>query len=103
MVTIVGKTWDFHVTEVLRVSLEENLDMIAETVGYLASQGREVFYDAEHFFDGYAANPEYAAQTILRGRTRPGRSWSSSATPTAAHCPKLSPSGREAAAKALAP
>ncbi|MEX2175239.1 MAG: citramalate synthase [Pirellulaceae bacterium] len=65
VVTIVGKTSDFHVTEVLRVSLQENLDMIAETVGYLASQGREVFYDAEHFFDGLTANPEYAAQTIL--------------------------------------
>src|SRR4051812_8161788 len=65
VVTIVGKTWDFHVTEVLRVSLQENLDMIAETVGYLASQGREVFYDAEHAFDGWAANPEYAAQTLL--------------------------------------
>src|SRR5437763_432785 len=65
IVTIVGKTWDFHVTEVLRVSLQENLDMIAETIDYLASQGREVFYDAEHFFDGYAANPEYAGETIL--------------------------------------
>ncbi len=65
VVTIVGKTWDFHVTEVLRVSLQENLDMIAETVGHLASRGREVFYDAEHFFDGFNANPEYAAQTIL--------------------------------------
>src|SRR3954452_18621162 len=65
VVTIVGKTWDFHVTEVLRVSLQENLDMITETVEYLASRGREVFYDAEHFFDGFAANPEYAAQTIL--------------------------------------
>ena len=65
VVTIVGKTWDFHVTEVLRVSLQENLDMIAETVEYLHSRGRQVFYDAEHFFDGFAANPEYAAETIL--------------------------------------
>ncbi len=65
VVTIVGKTWDFHVTEVLRVSLQENLAMIAETVEYLVSRGRQVFYDAEHFFDGYAANPEYAAETIL--------------------------------------
>src|SRR5881275_726468 len=65
VVTIVGKSWDFHVTEVLRVSLQENLDMIAETVEYLASQGREVFFDAEHAFDGWAANPQYAAQTIL--------------------------------------
>src|SRR5688500_75337 len=65
VVTIVGKTWDFHVTEVLRVSLQENLDMIAETVEYLAGRGRQVFYDAEHFFDGFSANPEYAAETIL--------------------------------------
>jgi len=65
IVTIVGKTWDFHVTEVLRVSLQENLDMIAETIEHLASRGRQVFYDAEHFFDGFAANPEYAAETIL--------------------------------------
>jgi len=65
VVTIVGKTWDFHVTEVLRVSLQENLDMIAETVEFLKSQGREVFYDAEHAFDGFKANPEYAAQTLL--------------------------------------
>src|SRR5262245_43752011 len=56
VVTIVGKTWDFHVTEVLRVSLQENLDMIYETVAYLRSQGRDVFYDAEHFFDGAVAN-----------------------------------------------
>ncbi len=62
--TVVGKTWDLHVTEVLRVSLEENLAMIADSVGYLASQGRRVIYDAEHFFDGYAANPEYAVQTV---------------------------------------
>ena len=65
VVTIVGKTWDFHVTEVLRVSLQENLDMIGETIEFLAAQGREVFYDAEHFFDGWQANPEYAAETIL--------------------------------------
>ena len=65
VVTIVGKTWDFHVTEVLRVSLQENLDMISETIEYLATQGREVFYDAEHFFDGFEANPEYARQTLL--------------------------------------
>jgi 2-isopropylmalate synthase len=63
-VTIVGKTWDFHVTEVLRVSLEENLAMISETVAYFRSQEREVIYDAEHFFDGWKANPEYAAKTV---------------------------------------
>jgi 2-isopropylmalate synthase len=62
--TIVGKTWDFQVTQVLGVSLEENLAMIADTIRYLTEAGREVFYDAEHFFDGWKANPEYARQTI---------------------------------------
>jgi 2-isopropylmalate synthase len=62
--TVVGKTWDFHVTDVLNVSLEENLQMISDSVRFLAQAGREVFYDAEHFFDGWKANPEYAAKTI---------------------------------------
>ena len=62
--TVVGKTSDFHVTEVLRVTLEENLAMIQDSVRYLADQGREVIYDAEHFFDGWKANPAYAALTI---------------------------------------
>jgi 2-isopropylmalate synthase len=64
VITIVGKTSDFHATKVLGVSLEENLAMIADTVAYLVEQGRQVIYDAEHFFDGWKANPEYAAQTI---------------------------------------
>lgn len=64
VITIVGKTSDFHATEVLGVSLEENLAMIRDTVSYLCEQGREVIYDAEHFFDGWKANPDYAAQTI---------------------------------------
>jgi 2-isopropylmalate synthase len=64
VITIVGKTSDFHATEVLGVSLEENLAMIRETVAYLREQGRDVFYDAEHFFDGWKTNPEYAAKTI---------------------------------------
>ena len=64
VITIVGKTSDFHAKEVLGVSLEENLAMIRETVEYLVGEGREVIYDAEHFFDGWKANPEYAAQTI---------------------------------------
>jgi 2-isopropylmalate synthase len=62
--TVVGKTWDFHATEVLRVTLEENLDMIADSVRFLHEAGHEVIYDAEHFFDGWKANPEYAAKTI---------------------------------------
>jgi 2-isopropylmalate synthase len=62
--TIVGKTSSFQATEVLRVSLEENLAMILETVKYLRDCGREVIYDAEHFFDGWKLDPEYAAKTI---------------------------------------
>lgn len=62
--TIVGKTSDFHVSRVLRVSLEENLDMIRDTVSFLQQSGREIVYDAEHFFDGCKANLEYALSTI---------------------------------------
>ncbi|MEQ8210063.1 MAG: citramalate synthase [Lacipirellulaceae bacterium] len=64
VVTIVGKTSDFHATEVLGVSLEENLAMIRETVEFFVSEGKEVIYDAEHFFDGWKANADYAPQTI---------------------------------------
>jgi 2-isopropylmalate synthase len=64
IITIVGKTWDLHVDEVLRVDREENLAMIRESVAFCSESGREVFYDAEHFFDGYTANPEYALQTL---------------------------------------
>ena len=62
--TIVGKTSAFHATEVLRVSLEENLSMISETVKYLCDQGCEVIYDAEHFFDGWKLDAQYAAKTV---------------------------------------
>jgi 2-isopropylmalate synthase len=61
---IFGKSWDLHVNEVLRVSPEENLAMIAETVAFLKERGRKVFYDAEHFFDGWKANPAYALSTV---------------------------------------
>lgn len=61
---VVGKTWDFHVLEVLRVTLDENLAMIRDSVSFLKGSGREVIYDAEHFFDGWKANPEYATLTI---------------------------------------
>ncbi|MGQ9808020.1 MAG: citramalate synthase [Armatimonadota bacterium] len=63
-VAIFGKSWDLHVTEALRVPLEENLRMIEESVAYLVTAGQRVIYDAEHFFDGYKANPEYALQTL---------------------------------------
>lgn len=64
VVTIFGKSWDLHVREALRVSEEENLAMIHDTVSFLKSKGREVIYDAEHFFDGYKSNAKYALQTL---------------------------------------
>lgn len=63
--TIFGKSWDLHVTDVIKTTLEENLAMIKESVAFLKSKKREVFYDAEHFFDGYKRNPQYALKTIL--------------------------------------
>ena len=63
-VVIFGKSWDLHVSEVLRVSPEENLAMIAETVAFFKEKGKQVFYDAEHFFDGWKANPQYALSTL---------------------------------------
>ncbi len=63
-VTIVGKSWDLHVREGLKTTLAENLGMIDDTIKYLISQGRRVIYDAEHWFDGYKHNPDYALQTL---------------------------------------
>lgn len=62
--TIFGKTWDFHVREALRISNEENLELIFDSLEYLKARVPEVFYDAEHFFDGYKANPDYAINTL---------------------------------------
>ncbi len=62
--TIVGKTWDFHVREALRVSLETNLELIYNTIYYLKKRIPQVFFDAEHFFDGYKANSKYALKTL---------------------------------------
>lgn len=64
VVTVVGKTWPLHVKEVFRVSLEENLAMIRDTVAFLKSKGREVFYDAEHYFDSYREDPAYSLATV---------------------------------------
>jgi 2-isopropylmalate synthase len=63
-VALVGKSWDLHVFDVLETDLEENLAMIGESIAYLKDQGKEVVYDAEHFFDGYKANPDYAIMTL---------------------------------------
>ena len=62
---IVGKSWDLHVTQVLGTTLEENLAMIADSVAYLKGKGLTVFLDAEHYFDGFKANKEYALQTVM--------------------------------------
>jgi 2-isopropylmalate synthase len=65
LVTIFGKTWDLHVKDVLKTTLDENLKMIKDTVAFLISKGLVVFYDAEHFFDAYKANKEYSLKCLL--------------------------------------
>ena len=63
-VTIFAKSWDLHVADALQVSLAENIEMIKDTISFLKSKGLNVIYDAEHFFDGYVSNPEYALKTL---------------------------------------
>ena len=72
--TVVGKTWDFHVETALQTSLSENLAMIYDTVSFLKSKGLQVFFDAEHFFDGYTRNKDYTVQT-LRAAAEGGADW----------------------------
>ncbi|SHJ48601.1 2-isopropylmalate synthase [Geosporobacter subterraneus DSM 17957] len=74
VVAIFGKSWDFHVTEIIHTTLQENLNMIQDTLQYLKDKGKEVIYDAEHFFDGYKHNPDYAVET-LRAAAAGGASW----------------------------
>ena len=62
--TVVGKSWTLHVAEVLRTTLDDNLRIIEQSLAYLRAQGRRVIYDAEHFFDGYKADPAYALETL---------------------------------------
>jgi 2-isopropylmalate synthase len=66
---IVGKSWDFHVTEALRTTLDEGVAMVGDSVRFLRDQGLRVFFDAEHFFDGYKANPEYALRVLEAAAT----------------------------------
>jgi 2-isopropylmalate synthase len=63
-VCIVGKCWDYHVTEALRTDLDEGVAMVRDSVEFLVAQGRRVFFDAEHFFDGYKANPEFSLRVL---------------------------------------
>lgn len=74
VVTIFGKSWDFHVARALGVTLERNLQLIEASVALLKSRGREVVYDAEHFFDGFAAAAEYAIESLLAAE-RGGADW----------------------------
>jgi len=73
-VALVGKSWDFHVTKVLRTDLDENLAMIRDSVRFMKKAGRTVFYDAEHYFDGRRANHDYALAT-LRAAREAGADW----------------------------
>jgi 2-isopropylmalate synthase len=73
-VCIVGKTWELHVRTALRTQLDENLYMIADTVDYLKRHGKEVIYDAEHFFDAYKDNPRYAMETV-KAAVEAGADW----------------------------
>jgi 2-isopropylmalate synthase len=63
-VAIFGKSWDFHVTDIIRTTLEENLAMIEDSIRFITESGSEVFFDAEHYFDGYLANKEYAIASL---------------------------------------
>jgi 2-isopropylmalate synthase len=74
VVTIFGKTWDLHVIEVLKTTLDNNLKMIYDSVKYLKSHNKEVVYDAEHFFDGFKSDPEYALAT-LEAAVEGGADW----------------------------
>ncbi len=67
-ITVFGKSWKLHVVKALRVSLEENLDMISDSISYLKKRVDKVFYDAEHFFDGYKDDPAYALKTLVAAR-----------------------------------
>ncbi len=71
---VVGKTWDFHVRDALRTTLDENIAMIADTIAFLKQHDIEVLFDAEHFFDGFRNNPEYALAT-LRAAAAAGADW----------------------------
>jgi len=73
VMTLVGKTWTLHVNEILRTTLEENLAMIEDSIAFLSANGCEVIHDAEHFFDGFKADPDYALRTLaaaLKGGAR---------------------------------
>ena len=73
-VCLVGKTHDFHVETALGITLEENTDNVARSIAYLVAQGREALFDAEHFFDGYKSNPDYALE-VVQAAYKAGARW----------------------------
>ncbi|NLK26226.1 MAG: citramalate synthase, partial [Euryarchaeota archaeon] len=73
-IAIFGKTWDLHVTNALKISLEDNLELVRDSISYLKAHGKEVVFDAEHFFDGYARNPRYALD-VLDAAASAGADW----------------------------
>ncbi len=82
VVTLVGKTWDLHVRDDLRISKKANLEIIADSIAFMKKRVDEVIFDAEHFFDGYRTNPEFAVE-CLQAAQEGGRTGSFSVTPTA--------------------
>ena len=88
VVTLVGKTSTLHVDRVLETTREENLGMIGESVAWFKRLGREVVYDAEHFFDGWRLDPAYALATLAAAAAKPAPTGSCCATPTAGSCPR---------------
>lgn len=74
VVTIVGKSWDLHVTDILKIPLADNIALIHDTIAYLKGKGKEVFFDAEHYFDGYKRNGDYARQALLAAQ-QAGADW----------------------------
>ena len=89
-ICLVGKTWDFHVDVALEIPRSENVDNIAESIAAVVAKGREPLFDAEHFFDGYKANPAIRARLHPRGARQPARAGWCCATPMAARCRKMS-------------
>jgi hypothetical protein len=90
VITLVGKSWGYHVDEALRTSREENLAMVADSIRHLRAQGRRVMFDAEHFFDGWARDRDYAREVVRRA-AEAGAEASCCATPTVVRCRGTSP------------
>ena len=88
-VCLVGKTWDFQVDVALEIPREENIDNIARSMAAIIAKKREPLFDAEHFFDGYKANPDYALDCIKAAHEAGADGWCC-ATPMAAPCRKMS-------------